>query len=88
MNSKGYFEAVAILRGRTWTPEEAEQLILLVRQGKKYFTKDYLLAESDFCNKELEKFYLNPIEENRQAVLNKREEFKLMYGGQGLTATM
>jgi hypothetical protein len=53
-----------------------------------FFTKDYLTAEAKFCEKEEEAFYSNPTEENRQAVLKKREEFKLMYEGQGLTATM
>jgi hypothetical protein len=45
----------------------------------KRFTRDYILKEAEYCKEELEKFYSDPTEENRQIVLKKREEFKLMY---------
>lgn len=50
------------------------------------FTKKYLEEEAVYCKAEEEAFWKNPSEENRKAVLNKREEFaKLQPGNQALT---
>lgn len=42
------------------------------------YTREYYLKEAEYCRKEEQDFYENRTEENRQKVLQKREEFRLL----------
>lgn len=41
----------------------------------KRFPVNYIVQETEFCKEELDAFYADPTEENRQKVLDKREKF-------------
>ena len=40
MHSRGFHEALAVLRGRTWTEEEATLLTLLIKNGITHFKEN------------------------------------------------